>query len=266
MISVLQKEQADEVKKNDWCKNEIQASDMKKLKTEDHKSDVEAKIGSLESLIKTLGDEIEAAKAAIDENQVNLQRASQDRKAENMDFQKVVADQTVTIAVLLKALDKLANFYDSEFLQQKAKAKVVAKATQTPPVPQAEYKSSGGAAGVMSMIEKLIHEAKELTAESKKAEGEAQKAYETLIADTNASIKDLMDEIASKTEAKAQAKKDKVNAESDLQDTVMELEDINKLNQNLHAECDYVIQNFDTRQQARQAEIGAMKEAIQILS
>merc|ERR1719487_1017654 len=145
MIKTLETQQADEVKKNDWCKDELQASDMKKLKTEDHKSDVEAKIGSLESLIKTLSDEIEAAKAAIDENQVNLQRASEDRKAENMDFQKVVADQTVTIAVLEKALDKLANFYDSEFLQQKAKAKVASRSKQMPPVPQAEYKASAGA-------------------------------------------------------------------------------------------------------------------------
>merc|ERR1712139_443595 len=94
------------------------------------------------------------------------------------------------------------------------------KQAQTPPVPQMEYKPSSGAGGVMSMIEKLIHETKELTAESKTAEQESQKAYETLISDTNASVKDLMASVASKTEAKSQAKKDLVTTEGDLMDTV----------------------------------------------
>merc|ERR1719160_777996 len=104
---------------------------MSTMKKEDEKADLEAKIANLESTIKTLGDEIEAAHAAIDQAQVDLQRASEDRKAENMDFQKVVADQTVTREVLLKALDKLANFYDTaEFLQKQKRHR------QTPPVPQ----------------------------------------------------------------------------------------------------------------------------------
>merc|ERR1719460_2265865 len=90
------------------------------MKKEDEKADLEAKIANLESTIKTLGDEIEAAKKAIDDAQVELQRASENRKAENMDFQKVVADQTVTREVLLKALDKLANFYDKSAFCRRA--------------------------------------------------------------------------------------------------------------------------------------------------
>ena len=56
-----------------------------------------------------------------------------------------------------KALDKLANFYDKSALMQKSK--------QTPPIPQMEYAPSKGAGGVMSMIEKLIYDAKELEAD-----------------------------------------------------------------------------------------------------
>merc|ERR1719247_984395 len=78
---------------------------------------------------------------------------------------------------------------------------------QTPPVPQMEYSKSKGADSVMSMIEKLIYDTKEITAESKKSESEAQAAYEALVADTNDSIRDLGKEITSKTKARAQAKK-----------------------------------------------------------
>merc|ERR1719313_1892932 len=170
------------------------------MKAKDLKADLEAKEGELLAKIKTLTEEIEKAKSDISNLEVALQRASEDRKKENLDFQKVVADQMVTAEILAKALDKLATFYDEAAFAQTKK--------QTPPVPQMEYKKSAGASGVMSMIEKLIYDTKDITAKSKKSESEAQAAYEALVADTNESIADLSKAITSKTKAKAQAKKD----------------------------------------------------------
>merc|ERR1719191_1079323 len=112
MISTLKAQNADEVKKNDWCKTELQENEMTTMKTKDLKADLEAKSDQLENTIKTLSEEIEKAKLDISNLEVALQRASEDRKAENLDFQKVVADQTVTAEILNKALDKLATFYD----------------------------------------------------------------------------------------------------------------------------------------------------------
>merc|ERR1719247_327334 len=166
-----------------------------------------------------------------------------------MDFQKTVADQMVTAEILAKALDKLATFYDeAAFAQTHAKKVMLGK--QTPPVAQKEYKKSSGATGVMSMIEKLIYDTKEITAESKKSESEAQAAYEALVADTNASIADLTKEITSKTKAKAQAKKDLSATSSDKADAEKELENLGKYNADLHGECDYVMKNFGIRQKA----------------
>merc|ERR1719172_239411 len=137
---------------------------------------------------------------------------------------------------------------------------------QTPPVPQMEYKKSSGATGVMSMIEKLIYDTKDITAESKKSEGEAQAAYEALVADTNESIADLTKEITSKTKAKAQAKKDLSMTNGDLADTNEEIENLGKYNADLHGECDYVMKNFDIRQNARAQEMEALQQAKQILN
>merc|ERR1719172_287785 len=137
---------------------------------------------------------------------------------------------------------------------------------QTPPVQQMEYSKSKGASGVMSMIEKLIHDTKDITAESKKSESEAQAAYEALVADTNESIADLSKAITSKTKAKAQAKKDLSSTEGDHADAVTELEELGKYNADLHAECDYVMKNFMIRQKARSEEIEALQQAKQILN
>merc|ERR1719378_1039001 len=137
MIATLKTQQADEVKKNDWCNTELQENEMTTMKTKDLKADLTAKSDELAVTIKTLSEEIEKAHLDIDQLQVDLQRASENRKQENMDFQKVVADQTVTAEILAKALDKLATFYDEAAFAQAHKK-------QTPPVPQMEYKKSAG--------------------------------------------------------------------------------------------------------------------------
>jgi len=208
-----------------------------------------------------LSEEIEVAHAAVSNANLELQRASEDRKKENLDFQRVVADQTVTAEILAKALDNLATFYDEAAFAQTHSGK-----KQTPPVAQMEYKKSSGAGGVMSMIEKLIYDTKDITADSKKSESEAQAAYEALVADTNASIANLTKEITSKTKSRAQAKKELSATNSDRADAITELENLGKYNGDLHAECDYVMKNFGIRQKARAEEVEALQQAKQILN
>merc|ERR1719330_832805 len=157
-------------------------------------ADVEAEIAKLESDIKELMAGIADAKTQIASTQLNLQKATEARKQENIDFQKIVADQTVTIEVLKKALDRLAKYYDLAQTQGKSWIQ-----RQTPEVPQMQYSKSKGATSVMEMIEKLVYDARELMSDSRAAESTAQAAYEKLIADSNASIKALQKEVVSKT-------------------------------------------------------------------
>merc|ERR1719281_1252568 len=79
MIATLKQQTADEVKKNDWCKEELQENEMATMKTKDLKADLEAKKDQLENTIKTLSEEIEKAKLDISDLQVALQRASENR-------------------------------------------------------------------------------------------------------------------------------------------------------------------------------------------
>merc|ERR1719416_257588 len=134
------------------------------------------------------------------------------RKQENLDYQKVVSDQTVTIEVLEKALDRLATYYD--LVQTSGKSWIQ---RQTPPVPQMEFSKNAGSTGVMEMIEKLVYDSRELMSNSKKAESESQAAYEKLIADSNAQVK-------------VDAEKDHRDAKADLAETMRELEGLAKYN------------------------------------
>jgi len=261
MVAQLKAQQGDEVKKHDWCNAELQSNEMTVAKTEDKKADLNAKVEDLAATIQRFTDEIAQAKAGIAQMQLDLQRASENRKKENMDFQSTVADQRATVSVLHTALERLAKFYDEEALVQ-------SKATggQTPPVAQAEYKKSSGSSGVMSMIEKLIFDAKEVEADSRKSEIQAQAQYEALVADTNGSVKALSREIMAKTQAKAQADKGKSETQGDLVDTNKELEELAKYDGELHGDCDFLIKNFGARREARGQEVEALQQAKQILS
>merc|ERR1719453_254619 len=272
MIVKLKQQQEDEVKKNDWCKSEFQENNMETMRKEDLKQDQTVRIEDLSSAIKTLTDEIDAAKAQIAQSQIDLQRAGENRVKENTEFQKTVADQVATQEILAKALDKLATFYDKLFLAQVGRHSHTAvhadehHKKQAPPVPQIEYKKSAASGGVMSMIEKLIYDAKELEADSKKAKGEAQTQYETFLADTNASVKELQEAVTTKSENKAKAEKELVETEEALGFTMADLEDLASYKAGLHEDCDYLLKNFGIRQEGRQAEIEALQQAKQILS
>jgi len=262
MVAMLKVQQTDEVKKNDWCNGEIHSNEVATAKTEDAKAALGMKVDDLVSDISKLEDEIKNSKGQISQLQVDLQRATENRQKENLDFQKTIADQRATQSILKTALERLAKYYDAELLQTKGKG----QSAQTPPVPQMEYGKSSGAGGVMSMIEKLITEAKGLEADALKGESAAQAQYETLVADTNSSINGLMKDIASKTGMRAQASKEKTETEGDMKGAAAELEDLGLYGADLHAECDYLTKNFGVRQEARAQEIEALQQAKQILS
>merc|ERR1719198_459422 len=118
----------------------------------------------------------------------------------------------------------------------------------------------------MSLLEKLVQEAKALEAEALKGENGAQAQYEALIADTNAAVKGLQAEVTFKVGAKADASKEKTEVEGDLVDTVDELSGLDKYKGELHNQCDYLVKNFAVRQEARSQEVEALKQAKQILS
>uniref|UniRef100_A0A7S0AJP9 Uncharacterized protein n=1 Tax=Pyrodinium bahamense TaxID=73915 RepID=A0A7S0AJP9_9DINO len=267
MIGMLKVEQDDEVKKNDFCKAEIQENEMETERKTDFKEDLQTKGAQLAETIETLDAGITEAKRSIAQLQVDLQRASENRKAENLDFQKSLADQMLTVKVVMEALNLLAAFYEKEdkeslFLQNGNEADSV----QTPPVAQMEYKPSKAAAGVMELLEKVALDAKALAAEAVVSENAAQAAYEQTIAETNASVEALQKAVSTKSKAKAVAAKDKLQVESDIADTSSELDGLSKYNNKIHAECDYLLKNFEVRQSARAQEVEALQQAKQILS
>merc|ERR1712194_750315 len=102
-------------------------------------------------------------------------------------------------------------------------------------------------------------------AEAIRAEEDAQKAYEDFVKETNASIEAKSKDIVNKSENKAQAEADLVQAKEAKEATMLELEQLSNFNAQLHTSCDFVMKNFELRQTSRDEEVEALKQAKAIL-
>merc|ERR1719261_1273264 len=101
------------------------------------------------------------------------------------------------------------------------------------------------------MISQIIADAKAMEAEAIRSEEDAQKAYEDFVKETNASIEAAVKDMTNKTEEKAKAEGDLVEAEKEKEAVMLELEQLSNYNAELHQSCDFVMKNFEIRQTAR---------------
>jgi len=118
----------------------------------------------------------------------------------------------------------------------------------------------------MSMLQQIINDAKAMEAECIRAEEDAQKAYEDFVKETNSSVEEKNKDIVNKSEIKAKAEADLVEAKETKESVMLELEQLSNYNAELHQSCDFVVKNFEVRQTARDEEVEALKQAKAILS
>jgi len=269
MVTELSKQQEDEIEHRDWCIDELNANNRSTAAAYDKKAALEAKIEDLNKTIVSLTEDIESAKATIDETQTQMGRASDTREAENADYQETIVDQRLTQMILRKALDRMKMVY-ALLQQQPGAPHIETSATHTDPgngpARFTKYEKHAGGYRVVAMIEEVIKDSVAAENEAIASEQDSQTAYENFMKDSNDSIIKLTQKILDLTEARAKAKADLEMAKADFKATMDELEDLHSTAADLHGACDYILRNFDARQAARAAEIEALKEAKAILS
>merc|ERR1719473_975852 len=142
MVEQLKAEKKNDVKHRDFCIDELNQNEKQTDEAYDTKKALGIKTDDLNLLITNTEEEIAAAKQEVADTQLQIKKASQNREAENFDYQTTISEQKATQAILKKALEKLKDFY----------ALIQLKQGQAPPEGFKEYKKSGGASGVMMMI------------------------------------------------------------------------------------------------------------------
>merc|ERR1719287_205413 len=138
-----------------------------------------------------------------------------------------------------------------------------------PPPPEANlaYKKSGEeSGGVIAMIDLLVADIDKDNQVMEVDEKDAQKDYETFMADASEKRAQDSKAITDKESAKAETETELQSNKESKKSTTIEAMETAKYLGGLHQECDWLLKNFDARKAARSGEIDALGKAKAVLS
>jgi len=269
MIRQLNQEQKDEVKHKDYCVEELHQNELDVDEKYHEQSNLKTKEADLESSIKGMTEDIKKAKSEIADTQIELRKAAEIREEESKGFETAIADQRATKDILNKVITRLNEFYNKKAASALLQVSSTKRSGQEPDGFQKYQKNDGAKGqgwGVVSMIKAIIKDSSKVIMTSTVNNNNAQLAYEEFAREGNKSIKMLRKEIVDKTNRISMDEATLARVKADLEGNLQDLEAISELNQQIHVDCDFVVQNFRQRQDARTNEIDALIEAKKMMS
>merc|ERR1719379_1091442 len=137
------------------------------------------------------------------------------------------------------------------------------KESQPGPPPTLEFGGSkkSEATGVLAMMDMMVKEIDTEMTEMEAEEKDAQSDYEKMMVDSKEKRAEDSKLMAEKVAAKAEMEADLQQATEDKTATGKELAATKMYIAQLHGECDWLLQYFDARQEARRQEMDAMGKA-----
>merc|ERR1719263_895039 len=135
-----------------------------------------------------------------------------------------------------------------------------------PEAPGAYQKKSEDSGGVIAMIDSLIADLDKEMTEAETEEKLAQEEYEELMADSAEKRAADSKSLSDKEALKGDTGDELVKMKDEHKSTVKELMATEEYISQLHAECDWLIQYFDVRKEARTGEIDSLTKAKAVLS
>jgi len=266
IVEQLLQEKDDEIKHKDWC---IEALHTNHEQTESHERErakTQNEISTLEATIEKLDAEIESLNHSISTLEGDLAHASDERERQHKEFQIIVTDQRETQRLLQEATEALRSYYDTVSLAQLRIGDQKQEPVGPPPPKGFDTYEHQAAPSVIALMDQILSDAKKLEEAAVHAEQDAQTAYEMFAEETHASIMAKSHSIMDKEDHKAKASLDLIDANEDNTSTASALTHLSAEATDVHKDCDFFLKNFDVRQNARDEEVKALRDAKSILS
>jgi len=291
MVVLLGKDQKEDDKSKTFCEDELE-------KTEDEEKAAKEKKGMHEAAVSEMSDEIESLAESIATLEQDIKdldkavaQATEQRKEEHEDYLEMMQLNEAAVGLVEKAKNRLQKFYNPTlykappkkemsmeekimangfFTQIRAHSKDEEDSDVAPPVapeaPGGAYKKSEKSAGVIGLMDMMVREVETDMKDAEYEEKTAADDYAKLMGDSESTRAANSKGITTKAAAKATLE-GKLEAEKGmLADTNEDLSLIATTLGDLHAQCDFLLQNFDLRKEARTNEIESLKNAKAILS
>jgi len=282
MVVILGKDQSDDDKSKTFCEDELEkTTDEQKASTE-KKAQVEAEISEATDAVAALADEIATLEQDIKDLDKTVAQATEQRKEEHEDFTEMMQLNEAAVQLVEKAKNRLQKFYNPTLYKAPPKTentmeeKIIEAGTfvqikahdedDDAPQPFSAYQKSEKSAGVIGLMDMMVREIetdmKDAEYEEKTSQSDYAKLMEESQATRAASSKGIVGKSGSKAtlEGKLEAAKEALTAVS------TDLDLIGQTLGDLHMQCDFLLQNYDLRKEARSNEIESLKTAKAILS
>merc|ERR1719387_2905015 len=302
MVVLLGKEQVDDDNKKEYCTIQFDMTDDKKKGLERTISDLEKSISEDKEMVATLTSEIEALKEGILKLDREVAEATDQRKEENTDYTELMAANTAAKQLIDFAKNRMNKFYNPKLYKPPPKRELTEEERITlnmggtlaptaapggiagsgvtvlaqnrkkdapPPPPEtfgAYTKKSEESGGVIAMMDLLIRDLEKEMTEAETEEKNSQEEYEQMMDDSAAKRAEDSKAITEKESAKAEAEEDLTTAKGAKATAAEELGATKEYENQLHAECDWLLENFEVRKTARAEEVSALKNAKAVLA
>jgi len=304
MVALLGREQKEDEEKKAHCGQQLDVSDDQKKALERSVADEEAAMEAANEAIATLSKELAALEAGIQALDKAVAEATAQRKDENAEYKDLMASDGAAQELLGHAKNRLYQFYNPKLYNPPPQVELSSEdrmyssmggvvttaapggiagtgiavfaqvsmhsrrdAPAPPPETWGAYATkSQENNGVIAMIDLLIKDLQKEMTEAETQEKESQAEYEQMMKDSAAKRTTDSQSLTEKGDAKAHTEAALQAHTKARSEGVAELMATVKYISSLHAECDWLLQYYDARKEARAGEVDSLKKAKAVLS
>jgi len=268
MTTLLKKEQVDDNDKKEYCETLIDKTEDSVKQLELEVSDLGKAMADYKESIATLGEEISALEAGIKALDKQVAEATEERKEEHEENVATLTNDNAAKEIIGFAKNRLNKFYNPKLYKPPAEA-FAQNGVAPPPPPEtfgAYAKKGGESGGVVNMLDNMIADLDKEITETEVEEKENQSEYETLISDSASKRAGDSKSIEDKESAKADMEATLIKTGEEKNSKTKEAMNTHQFLADVHADCDWLLTNFESRKQARAGEIDALAKGKAVLS
>jgi len=306
MVKTLKQEQVDDDSKQEYCGKQFDMTDDKKKGLEHSLADLETVIAEATDGIASTKSAIEALENGIKALDKSVAEATEQRKEENEDFTELMASDSAAKELLGFAKNRLNKFYNPALYKAPPKRELseedritlnmggtlaptaapggiagtgvtvlsqvkqhdqdVAAPPPPPEAPGAYKKKAESSNSVIAMIDLLIKDLDKEMTEAETQEKDSQADYEKMMSDSASKRAEDSKMLTEKESTLAELETSLQSSKESKASTTKELGATLQYIQSLHAECDWLMQYYDVRKEARDSEIDSLGKAKAVLS
>jgi hypothetical protein len=279
MVEVLKNEQQDDDHKREYCGTQLDLADDKKKGLEASVSDEDASVTNAQEGVAALAQELKNLAAGIDNLDKSVADATEQRKVDHVAFQELMALDSQAKDLLDLAKNRLNQFYNPRMYMAPPKkelagssfVQVVAHHGAAPLPPpdtfEGAYAKKGQAStGVIAMIDMLIKDLDKEMTEAETNEKDAQRDYEAMLADAKDKRATDSKSVTDKGAAKASLEMELLSHKDAKTSATRELSATTEYIQGLHLECDWLVEHYEVRKEARSSEAESLANAKAVLA